>query len=74
MNLTLWPALETPFLLLGCLVQRPYEGVCLVLLCFVFILFGCFLLEDVLFKRGNGEEVDLGDKGGSGKQEVVEGG
>lgn len=33
-----------------------------------------FLLEDVLFRRGNGEEVDLGGKGGSGKEEVVEGG
>lgn len=33
-SLTLFPVLETPFLLLDCLVQHPYEDLGLVLLYF----------------------------------------
>lgn len=68
MNLTLWPALETPFLLLGCLVQLPYEGVYLVFLCLVLSCLAVFswrllfsekeMVEDWIWKYGGFREVE----------------
>lgn len=68
MNLTLWPALETPLLLLGCLVQLPYEGVYLVLLCLVLSCLAVFFFLRLLFSEEEMEGgVDLGKMGVSGK-------
>lgn len=67
MNLTLWPALETPFLLLGCLVQLPYEGVYLVLLCLVLSCLAVFFWRLLFSEEEMEGGVDLGNMGFSGK-------
>lgn len=70
MSLTLFPALKTLFLLLGCLVQPLYEGLCLVvvyriLLCLVVVSLGaCSLLKG---NRGRMDLVGDGRSGGRGK-------
>lgn len=42
MSLTLFPALETLFLLLGCLGQPPFENFCLVLL---YLVLSCLAMS-----------------------------
>lgn len=51
--LMLLPALGTFLLLLGCLVQPGYKGLCLVLL--YLPVLGCYLREACSILKGNGE-------------------
>lgn len=64
LSLTLLSAPGTLLLLLGCLVQPGSEDFCLVLLYIVLSCLDVVFERPALFRRGNGEEGDLGEKEG----------
>lgn len=49
-SLSLLPAIGLLFHIVGCFIQRKYEGFCLVLLC-CFVVFGCCTLEACFFPK-----------------------